>query len=840
MLDRSETCRQFLAAMQTRELALSDGKHLITDGEWQRCDATNKPNGKNDGSYKLCLDGPVPWGLFRNWTDGKGVDYWRGAPSRALTEAERQELERRMEQVRIEDEKRAAERAAKARDEAHTRWHLAKEAPANHPYLKRKKIKPHGVRVNDGLLLVPMYDPDDDDIVNLQIIDEDGCKWYLRGGRAKGCFFRIPGNLDLVVEAEGFATGASINESMGCWVAVAFSVSNLAAVAAMIRIELKDADAFIWNARQEAAAERGLQCERRQTLIDTKFVIAADDDWKTKDNPGLMGALKAARAAHALVAIPDFGKKRKDGETDFNDLACWEHGHKAVKACIDAAVEPDVLLEQRLLADPHSAHASAMVKELAGLKQHDPARYENLLAKLKKAGIRAAVLDRNVNAVIKADAARRAATHASNKPVEVDIDKLAASARDIIHAVDVLGLFAANFAELYAGEEANAKLLYLVGTSRLFERKKTMHAAVKGPSAVGKSALLSSVMAFMPPEDVITFTALSEKALLYTEGDFKHKILAMAEAPNNKHAQQFQDYLLRELMSEGKLRYHVPMKIDGEIRTITIEKEGPVAFLVTTTKNQLNPENETRMLSLEVDDSEKQTKRVLRKVAKIEGMNRGLDYSLVLAPWHDFQRWLAAGERRVFIPFAGELARLIPAKAVRLRRDLGQVLRAIKAHAVLHREHRRRSNKGSIIATIRDDYVAVRELMGGLLAETAGVKMRKTMAETIDAVVKVQPGDKSKGATVREIAKVLHLDKSAARRRLYAALDEGLIENIESRQGRPAQYRATGQRPQRGDVDILPSVNELLNAVRRKKDSANVVRAVPEYVARVHASSVRR
>jgi len=36
--------------------------------------------------------------------------------------------------------------------------------------------------------------------------------------------------------------------------------------------------------------------------------------------------------------------------------------------------------------------------------------------------------------------------------------------------------------------------------------------------------------------------------------------------------------------------------------------------------------------------------------------------------WHDFQRWLAAGERRVVLPFAEKLAELVLAIAVRERR----------------------------------------------------------------------------------------------------------------------------------------------------------------------------
>ena len=217
MLD-DEARQQFLAALLTRELTLSEGKSLVADGNWPRCNANSK---QNDGSYKLVSDGPVPWGLFRNWTDGKDVEFWRGNQSQPLTDDERRDLERRIEQQRVEHEKEAAELAVQARDRAQDIWENADCAPTNHPYLERKKIAPHGLRVSeDGHLLVPMYDTDNK-LVSLQFIADGGSKLYLKGGHTKDAYFRLPGTFDRrVVLVEGFATGASIAEATGCLVIV--------------------------------------------------------------------------------------------------------------------------------------------------------------------------------------------------------------------------------------------------------------------------------------------------------------------------------------------------------------------------------------------------------------------------------------------------------------------------------------------------------------------------------------------------------------------------------------------------------------------------------------------
>ena len=191
-----------------------------------------------------------------------------------------------------------------------------------------------------------------------------------------------------------------------------------------------------------------------------------------------------------------------------------------------------------------------------------------------------------------------------------------------------------------------------------------------------------AVLEFFPPEDIVTFTTMSEKALLYHEGDFCHKILSMAEA-NGFQEQELQDLLLRELMSEGKLTYPVVQKINGQLVTTIITKRGPVCFMVTTTKAALHPENETRMLSLEIDDSEEQTRRVLKKLAQTTGKNMKPDDSIHYN-WQDFQRLLRiVGPKNIAVPFADALADLIPPRATRLRRDFSQIIACIKSHALI-------------------------------------------------------------------------------------------------------------------------------------------------------------
>ena len=164
----------------------------------------------------------------------------------------------------------------------------------------------------------------------------------------------------------------------------------------------------------------------------------------------------------------------------------------------------------------------------------------------ERLGVRVTALDEAIKE------ARKKSARSEEIPPEFDPDELKRSAREIIENANILDLFAAEFSKAIAGEATNGKLLYLIGTSRLFD--DTMHAAVKGTSAGGKSEIRKRVLEFFPPESVVSFTALSERALLYFEGDFAHKILSMGEAAAAEE-QAFLDYLLRTLMSERCIRY---------------------------------------------------------------------------------------------------------------------------------------------------------------------------------------------------------------------------------------------------------------------------------------------
>jgi len=281
---------------------------------------------------------------------------------------------------------------------------------------------------------------------------------------------------------------------------------------------------------------------------------------------------------------------------------------------------------------------------------------------------------------------------------------------------------------------------------------------------------------------------MSERGLIYSSQGLQHRMLVLYEA--DAIATGRGTYLLRTLLSEGVLRYEVVERTREGCTTRLIEREGPTGLIVTTTQTGLDPELETRLLSLTVTDTAAQTKAVMRSLARSRSSSEAVsvDYEM----WHNFHKWLAAGERRVVIPFAEKLAELVLAIAVRQRRDFGALLTLICAHALLHRASRDRDQSGAIIATTVE-----------VFAEGSEATVPETVRETVNAVEAVKKDEVSLG----ELAAKLALDKSAASRRLRDAIDRGYLVNLETRKGRPARVVLGDPMPEM--VKLLPEPCEL-------------------------------
>ncbi len=348
------------------------------------------------------------------------------------------------------------------------------------------------------------------------------------------------------------------------------------------------------------------------------------------------------------------------------------------------------------------------------------------------------------------------------------------------------------------GEDRFAKVVYLCVTSRLLGRPVSL--AAKGPSSAGKSFIVERVLGFFPQSAYYALSAMSERALAYSQEPLSHRMLVLYEAAGLEG--DFASYLVRSLLSEGCIRYETVEKVKGQgLAPRLIVREGPTGLIVTTTAVSLHPENETRLLSVPANDTPEQTKQVIMMLA-CEG---GLSDDDRLDVWHQLQGWLERQDNRVVIPFAAEIAELVPPVAVRLRRDFATVLNLVKAHAILHQATRDRDERGRVVARL-DDYATVRSLVADLVADEVEAAVPATVCETVAAVGKLA-AQRPQGVTYLQLADELGLDKSSAMRRARVATSRGYLKNLETRRGQPAKL-VVGE-PLPGELEILPHADRL-------------------------------
>ena len=260
------------------------------------------------------------------------------------------------------------------------------------------------------------------------------------------------------------------------------------------------------------------------------------------------------------------------------------------------------------------------------------------------------------------------------------------------------------------GELNNVLLLYLVGVSRLLQ--KPASAIVQGSSASGKSHLIEKISELFPSESKIVCSAMTPQALYHMpQGMLRHKFVVAGERSrleNDDRAEATR--ALREMLSGGKLSKLMPGKDGSEIVTTLIEQDGPIAFVESTTLNDIFNEDLNRCLLIHPDESPEQTAKIL--IDSIE-YSKAIQEQAIKRH-HAIQRLLRSLD--VVIPYQRELARLMPKDKVEVRRLFGLLKAVIRASALLHQYRRADLGDGKIEAN-GDDYATAYQLLRKPLSE---------------------------------------------------------------------------------------------------------------------------
>lgn len=234
------------------------------------------------------------------------------------------------------------------------------------------------------------------------------------------------------------------------------------------------------------------------------------------------------------------------------------------------------------------------------------------------------------------------------------------------------------------GEETNKLVGLLAAVSRKLE--DPLAVIVQSSSAAGKTSLMEAILAFVPPEERVKYSAMTGQSLFYMgETNLSHKILAIVEEEGAERA----SYALKLLQSEGELTIASTGKDPQTGRLVTHEYrvEGPVMIFLTTTAIEIDEELFNRCLVLAVDEGREQTRaihRLQRERRTLDGLRARAERDVVLRLHQNAQRLLRP--LAVMNPWAPELTFLDT--QTRTRRDHEKYLTLIDTIALLHQHQR--------------------------------------------------------------------------------------------------------------------------------------------------------
>lgn len=224
----SDPIQQFLDMMQAAGTPPANSSDIVADDHHHYIDALGDKKGSKKIKYILRVEDDFGCGGFVNYRHGDWHTFVSKTNGKDYTEEQRKEFKAKAEAARKAKEEERKQEEEAARKEARKVWDVAEYAKPDHPYLVRKKIKPHCFKQHNGKLLVPMWN--EARIWAYQTIDEDGEKLYLPGARKRGCWCPLLEKgeaIETFLICEGVATGASIREAVGLPTIIAFDAGNL-------------------------------------------------------------------------------------------------------------------------------------------------------------------------------------------------------------------------------------------------------------------------------------------------------------------------------------------------------------------------------------------------------------------------------------------------------------------------------------------------------------------------------------------------------------------------------------------------------------------------------------
>jgi hypothetical protein len=388
-------------------------------------------------------------------------------------------------------------------------------------------------------------------------------------------------------------------------------------------------------------------------------------------------------------------------------------------------------------------------------------------------------------------------TRAERRRAEKEGRKLLESPRcfnEFLLAVKKAGLVA---------EESNALVLFVVVVSRILHRP--LNVFVKGHSSAGKNWLVTRVLRLMPKSAMAEITSASDKAWNYSGSEFRHRVLYVQE--QNEAAGTIDP--IRLLISEGKLVRLVSRWVAKKIVTTRQVARGPVAAISTTTKNRLKIDDETRHVSIWVDESSAQTRRIVKSYTKQqEGLSRA-----ELMAWRALHRLLERriGTEVIFPKWFEEIEDQLFVDDLSVRRYYPAFIEACRTVALIRsfQPQRKLSRHGRLEVDFAD-FAITTLIFDAVFVESLGLGTRA--GEATRCLVEEISAAKDRPVRAKDVAHKLEISMDQAYAKLRYAETKGVIRRANKPEKGNRKLFLPTPRPR-----FVPDPEELFKELRRNE-----------------------
>ena len=367
-----------------------------------------------------------------------------------------------------------------------------------------------------------------------------------------------------------------------------------------------------------------------------------------------------------------------------------------------------------------------------------------------------------------------------------------------------------------AGESDLALTIYLIGTSRLY--KKPLAAIVQGASSTGKSFVIEQVARTFPDDALIQVTDMTPQSLHFMpEGALRHRFVVAGE--RRRQAGEDSHKAFREMLSAGELSKLIarPNPVTGEMETQIIRQKGPMAYVESTTVENIFGEDANRCILLRTTETPQQTRNIMLRMAEADDLSDDpVDREQTIRKMQTLQ--LLIEKRPVHIPYLRRLARLMPTEPVEVRRAYSNMRGMIAAIAML--QQRNRELQGDRIIAEPCDYVLAYRLLAEPIsralngsAPDALIRFSKKLKEAMGDCV----------FTASQAALKTHFADRTVRDSLNALLELRTVEVVQQGRGPIGTTWRIGQGAksiQPGNI-VLPSPQAMFGETEMSADEGS-------------------